>query len=132
MISLPQDPLAVLQASTRMLTLCFQFLKSKAQATLLKHKRIPGVVDIFEVNDVQEIKSLADDPVMDRYFETDTCPINWFLLKRSLSVLSLRGRRFPTMEPRDCPTRAHAQEELWHTLNDQTEQIKAGPLLWNL
>ena len=66
----------------------------------MRHKRIPGVVNIFEVNDPQEIKSLADDPVIDRYFETHTCPINWFLLKRSLSVLSFRGRRFPTMEPR--------------------------------
>jgi hypothetical protein len=94
----------------------------------LRHRRIPGVVNIFEVNDPQEIKSLADDPVIDRYFETHTCPINWFLLKRSLSVLSFRGRRFPTMEPRRCETRARAQDELWRMLNDQTEDIKAGPI----
>jgi hypothetical protein len=87
------------------------------------------VVNIFEVDDPQEIKSLANDPVIDRHFETHTCPVNWFLLKRSLSVLSFSGRRFPTMEPRDCATRARAQEQLWRTLNDQAEGIKAGPVV---
>lgn len=95
---------------------------------LLRHKRIPGVVNIFEVNDPQEIKSLAEDPVIDRYFETHTCPINWFLLKRSLNVLSFGGRRFPTMEPRNCATRARAQEELWRMLNDQADDIKTGTI----
>lgn len=80
------------------------------------------------MTDPEEIKSLANDPVIDRQFETDTCPVNWFLLKRSLSVLSFKGRRFPTMEPRDCATRARAQEELWQRLNDQVEDIKAGPI----
>jgi hypothetical protein len=95
----------------------------------LKHTRIPGVVNIFEVNDPQEIKSLAKNPVIDRQFETRTCPINWLLLKRSLSVLSFRGRRFPTMEPRDCATRARAQQGLWSRLNDETDDIKAGPVV---
>jgi hypothetical protein len=94
----------------------------------LRPRRIPGMVNIFEVNDPQEIKSVANDPAIDRYFETPTCPMNWFLLTRSLSVLSFRGRRFPTMEPRDCATRARAQDELWRRLNDQTESIKAGPV----
>jgi hypothetical protein len=94
----------------------------------LRHRRIPGMVNLFEVNDPQEIKSVANDPVIDRYFQTPTCPMNWFLLKRSLSVLSFRGRRFPTMEPRDCAARAGAQGELWRKLNDQTESIKAGPV----
>ena len=94
----------------------------------MRHRRIPGVVDLFEVDDPQEIKTLANDPVIDRRFETHTCPMNWFLLKRSVSVLSFRGRRFPTMEPRDCAPRARAQEELWHALNDQAEGIKVGPI----
>jgi hypothetical protein len=84
------------------------------------------VVDIFEVDDPVEIKSVADHPVIDRYFETRTCPVNWFLLKRSLSVLSFRGRRFPTMEPRDCAERARAQEQLWRRLNEQVEHVKMG------
>jgi hypothetical protein len=86
------------------------------------------MVNRFEVNDPQEIKGVANDPVIDRYFETRTCPMNWFLLKRTLSVLSFRGRRFPTMEPRDCATRARAQDELWRRLNDQAESVKAGPI----
>lgn len=101
---------------------------NRIEVNHLRQKRIPGVVNTFEVNDPQEIKSLADNPVIDRCFETHTCPINWFLLKRSLSVLSFRGRRFPTMEPRRCATRARAQDELWRMLNDQTESIKAGPI----
>ena len=94
----------------------------------MRHKRIPGVIDIFETSDPQEINSLANDPAIDRKFETNTCPVNWFLLKRSLSVLSFGGRRFLTMEPRECATRARAQDELWRTLNDQAEGIKTGPI----
>jgi len=94
----------------------------------LRHRHVPGVEDIFELDDPQEIKGAANDPVIDRVFETRTCPVNWFLLKRSLSVLSFRGRRFPTMEPRDFATRARAQEELWRTLNEQVAGIAAGPV----
>jgi hypothetical protein len=79
----------------------------------LKQRRIPGIVNLFEVNDPSQIKALANDPIVDRFFDTRTCPINWFLLKRSLIVLSFEGRRFPTMEPRLCEKRARAQDELW-------------------
>jgi hypothetical protein len=94
----------------------------------LKQRRIPGIVNLFEVSDPNEIKALANDPVVDRSFHTHTCPVNWFLLKRSLAVLSFKGRRFPTMEPRRCPTRARAQDELWRKLNDEVATIKAGPV----
>ncbi len=121
-------PFAVLQALSSMHTLCFDSGDLKIKSTHLKHKHIPGTVDLFEVNDPQERKRLANDPVIDRKFETRTCPINWFLLKRSLTVLSFKGRRFSTMEPRDCPMRARALEQLWRVLNDQTEEIKTGPI----
>jgi hypothetical protein len=100
----------------------------RSEVALLRHRRIPGVVNIFELNDPQEIKSVADDPLIDRHFETHTCPINWFLLKRSLSVLSFKGRRFPTMQPRNCAMRVRAQDELGRMLSDQTEDIKAGSI----
>jgi hypothetical protein len=94
----------------------------------LKQRRIPGIVNLFEVSDPSQIKALANDPVVDRLFETRTCPINWLLLKRSLLVLSFKGRRFPTMEPRLCEQRAHAQDELWRKLNDQVATVRAGPI----
>jgi hypothetical protein len=93
----------------------------------VKQRRIPGIVDIFEADDAVEILALANSDTVDRCFESRTCPVNWLILKRSLSVLSFRGRRFPTMQPRRCPSRARAQDELWLRLNAQIEDLKAGP-----
>jgi hypothetical protein len=94
----------------------------------VKQKNIPGIVNLFEVSDPGQIRALANDPVVDRVFDTRTCPINWFLLKRSLSVLSFKGRCFPTMEPRLCERRARAQDELWRKLNDQVTVVRTGPM----
>ena len=94
----------------------------------MKQRHIPGIVNLFEVSDPNQIKALANDPLVDRFFDTRTCPVNWFLLKRSLTVLSFKGRRFPTMEPRLCQQRARAQDELWRKLNDQVAMVRAGPI----
>ena len=94
----------------------------------MKQRRIPGIVNLFEVSDPSQIKALANDPVVDRFFDTRTCPINWLLLKRSLTVLSFKGQRFPTMEARLCEKRARAQDELWRKLNDQVATVRAGPI----
>jgi hypothetical protein len=94
----------------------------------LKQRRIPGIVNLFEVSDPSQIKALANDPIVDRFFDTRTSPINWFLLKRALIVLSFKGRRFPTMEPRLCEKRARTQDELWRKLNDQVATVRAGPI----
>jgi len=93
----------------------------------LKRLKIPGLVDLFEVSDPDEIKALAQDPCLDRRFETNTCPINWLLLKRSLKVLSFRGRRFPTMMPRENAQRELRQQELWNILSEKAALIKSGP-----
>ncbi len=93
----------------------------------MKQRRIPGIADVFEVNDPAEILALANSDAVDRHFEGSTCPFNWFILKRSLGVLSFRGLRLPTMQPRNCPSRARAQNELWSKLNSQIEVLKAGP-----
>lgn len=92
----------------------------------MKRRRVPGLVDLFEVSDPAEIKALARDTRIDRRFETRTCPINWLLLKRSLKVLSFGGRRFPTMTPRDDAQRAHRQQELWSNLSERAAVIKTG------
>jgi hypothetical protein len=93
----------------------------------MKRRRFPGLIDLFEVSDPEEIKALARDPHLDRSFETATCPVNWLLLKRSLKVLSLQGRRFPTMMPRDDAQRAFRQQQLWNTLGKRAASIKTGP-----
>jgi hypothetical protein len=93
----------------------------------LKRRRIPGVIDLLEVSDPGEIKALARDPHLDRRFETATCPVNWLLLTRSLKVLSFRGRRFPTMMPRDDAQRASRQQELWKVLSEKAASIQSGP-----
>jgi hypothetical protein len=102
--------------------------KVEARGDPLKQRHIPGIVNLFEVSDPSQIKALANDPVVDRSFDTHTCPFNWFLLKRSLFVLSFEGQRFPTMQPRLCERRARAQDDLWRKLNDEVATVKAGPI----
>jgi hypothetical protein len=93
----------------------------------MKHRRIAGMIDLFEVSDPGEIEMLSNYPVIDRNFDLHTCPFNWLILKRSLCVLSLDGIRFPTMTSRSCPSRARTQDELARTLDQQVEEMKAGP-----
>ena len=93
-----------------------------------KRRIVPGLIDVVDVSDPAEIKALAGDPRLDRVFGTRTCPINWLLLTRSLTVLSFRGRRFPTMMPRGDVARALHQQQLWSTLSDKATAIRHGPV----
>jgi hypothetical protein len=93
----------------------------------LKRYHIPGVLDVYEVSDPKEIEAVNDDPRIDRQFNSRTCPLNWLFVKRSLSVLSYAGRRFPTMSPRDSLERKSAQEALWNRLNLKVPEVKRGP-----
>jgi hypothetical protein len=93
----------------------------------LKRSHIPGVLDIYEVSDPEEIKAVNDDPRMDRQFDSRTCPLNWLLVKRSLNALSYRGIRFPTMTARDSVVRKSNQKALWERLNLKVSEVKLGP-----
>jgi hypothetical protein len=93
----------------------------------LKTLRIPGIVNIVEVSTPAEIKTLSINPALDRDFNLRTCPINWCLLKRSLSVLSFAGRRFPTVTRRDSEQRRTEQERLWTRLSGKAALIRSGP-----
>jgi hypothetical protein len=53
----------------------------------MKRLRIPGIANIYKVDEPEEIRALAEDPRVDRKFIGRTCPFNWLLLKRSLAVL---------------------------------------------
>lgn len=93
----------------------------------MKRYNIPGVVDVYEVSDPKEIEAVNNDPRIDRHFDSRTCPFNWLFVKRSLSVLSYAGNRFPTMKPRDSHERQLAQLALWNRLNLKVAEIKSGP-----
>jgi hypothetical protein len=93
----------------------------------LKRTHISGLMDVFQVSDPQEIKTLSNDPAIDRQFETRTCPFNWFLLKRSLSVLSFKKQRFPTMTPHHNAARERYQDDLWRRLSNASADIRTGP-----
>jgi hypothetical protein len=93
----------------------------------LKRHYIPGVLDVFEVSGPQEIEAINTDPRFDRKFDSRTCPLNWLLLKRSLSVLSYAGNRFPTMKPRESVCRKSDQQALWNRLSLKVPQVRLGP-----
>ena len=93
----------------------------------MKRLKIPGLVDIFKISDPEEIRALAQDPHVDREFELRTCPFNWLLLKRALSVLSVEGHRFPTMTRRDSEQRQKDQQHLGDSLNERIPAIRTGP-----
>jgi len=93
----------------------------------LKRSHIPGVLDVFEVSDPEEIKAVNGDPRMDRQFDSRTCPLNWLLVKRSLNALSYGGIRFPTMTARDSAVRKSKQQALWERLNLKVPEVRLGP-----
>ncbi len=93
----------------------------------MKRNHIPGVLDVYEVSDPKEIEAVNNDPRIDRQFDSRTCPLNWLLVKRALSVLSYAGNRFPTMKHRDSMERKAAQEALWNRLNLKVPEVKLGP-----
>ncbi|MEJ0090315.1 MAG: hypothetical protein WDM80_11305 [Limisphaerales bacterium] len=93
----------------------------------MKRLRIPGIANIFKVDEPEEIRALAQDPRIDRKFVLRTCPFNWLLLKRSLTVLSFKERRFPTMTCRDSQERQIHQQELAKSLRTRAEVIRLGP-----
>jgi hypothetical protein len=93
----------------------------------MKRLRIPGVADIFRVDEPEEILALAQDPRIDREFSLRTCPFNWLLLKRSLAVLSFKGHRFPTMTRQDSQPRQLRQRELAQFLRQRAAAIRLGP-----
>ena len=93
----------------------------------MKRYCVPGVLDVYEVSDPKEIEAVNNDPRIDRQFALQTCPLNWLLVRRSLSVLSYAGKRFPTMNPRGSVERKSAQEELWNRLNLKVQEMSLGP-----
>ena len=93
----------------------------------VKRTRILGLVDRIDVSDPREISKIVADPRADREFHTPTALLNWFLLKRSLSVLSFRGKRFPTMTSRAVHANSPERDNLWNALQARIPSIRQGP-----
>ncbi|HTQ78718.1 MAG TPA: hypothetical protein VMM92_01895 [Thermoanaerobaculia bacterium] len=93
----------------------------------MKKLQVPGIVNLYIVEEPEEIRGLARNPLIDRDFSLRTCPLNWLLLKRPLAVLSVAGRRFPTMLRRDSAQRQIQQQELAASLRARAAAIRLGP-----
>ncbi len=94
----------------------------------MKSKRIPGLLDVIEVGDAGEIEAANQRPEVDRQFTLRSPLLNGLLLRNALGVLSYRGKRFPTMLPKQDTTRNRNQNLLWNQLNTKASQFRNGPV----
>ena len=93
----------------------------------MRRWRIPGLVDRFDVDEPKEISEVVEHPSIDREFYTPTRLVNWFLLKRTLSALSFREKRFPTLVPRGSTEGAQERDTLRKLLEARIPSIRQGP-----
>ncbi len=93
----------------------------------MKRIRIPGLIDIVQVDNPAEIRDLAAHPQMDRQFNVLQPLINGLLLRRTVMALTYLGERFPHLRARETEHRARAQDALWTKLNALASTTKLGP-----
>ena len=93
----------------------------------MKRTRIPGFIDVIQVDDPQEIIELNHDARIDRRFNLRWPILNWLIVRRALNVLSFAGNRFPTTIERDSASRASAQAKLGAALDARAAAVRQGP-----
>src|SRR5277367_5558922 len=93
----------------------------------MKRTYFPGIVDIVEVTDPAEIRTVSNDSRFDRDFIKHGPVRNVQLLRKILRIFSLNGTRFEPLLPRTDPSRAAAQDELRSRLNVKAHEVKHGP-----
>jgi hypothetical protein len=93
----------------------------------MKRTYFPGIIDVIEVTDPIEIRTVSNDSRLDRDFVGHGPVRNVQRLRKMLRIFSLNGRLFPTLLPRTNPSRAAAQDELWSRLNVKADEVKHGP-----
>jgi hypothetical protein len=93
----------------------------------MKSKRIPGLIDVIEVNDLSEIKIAERQSEIDRQFTSRLPLLNGLLLRNLLGTLSFQGKRFPTMLSKQDAARTHNQNALWYLLNAKAALFRDGP-----
>ena len=94
----------------------------------MKANRIPGLLNVIETSDLNEIKAVNEQPEIDRQFSSKLPILNGLLLSNLLATLSYRGKHFPTMQPRLSASRAHDQKTLWDQLSAKASSFRDGPL----
>jgi hypothetical protein len=94
----------------------------------MKAKRIPGMIDVMEVSDLSEIEAANQRPEIDRQFTSRLPLLNGLLLNNVLGTLCYRGKRFPTILPRQDAARAQNQDALWNQLNAKASLFREGPV----
>jgi hypothetical protein len=92
----------------------------------MKRKYFPGIIDIVEVTDPDEVRAVSTEATIDRDFAGHVPVQNGRRIGRALRAFSIDGKRFPTMMPRTDSSRAAAQEALWTKLNLRAEEVKHG------
>ena len=93
----------------------------------IKRTYFPGIVDIFEVTDPAEIRTISNDSRFDRDFIAHGPVRNVQRLRKLLRIFSLNRRRFEPFLPRTDPSRAAAQDALWSRLRAKADEVKHGP-----
>ena len=94
----------------------------------MKAKRIPGLIDVIEVSDPNEIKAANQQSEIDRQFTSKLPLLNGLLLSNVLGTLSYREKCLPTMLPKQDAVRAHNQNALWDRLNAKASPFSDGPV----
>src|SRR5271170_3999999 len=93
----------------------------------MKRTYFPGIIDIVDVTDPAEIRTISNDSRFDRDFIAYGPVRNVQRLRKMLRIFSLNGRLFPPLLPRTNPNRAAAQDALWSRLNVKADEVKHGP-----
>jgi hypothetical protein len=94
----------------------------------MKRRYFPGITDVVVVTDPVEIRTISNEPRLDRDFAGHVPVRNGQRIRKMLRIFSVNGRLFPTMLPRNNPSRAAAQDELWSRLNAKADEVKHGPV----
>jgi len=87
---------------------------------------IPGVVDVLLVADPSEIRTLDDEPHVDRRFVSRGPLINRLIVDRIRRWFEIDGQLLPSLTPRGDETRAARQRELSAALDPAS-----GRALWS-
>src|SRR5208282_6434690 len=94
----------------------------------MKRTYFPGIIDIVDVTDPAEIRTISNDSRFDRDYITHGPVRNVQLLRKMLRIFSVNGRRFEPLLPRTDPSRAAAHDALWLRLDIKADEVKHGPV----
>ena len=92
---------------------------------MARHIRVPGIVDVVLVSDPAEIRTLDDEPRIDRNFIPRGPMINRLIVGRIRRWFEIMGQLLPSLLPRGDQVRADRQQQLAAALDPSH-----GATLW--